>query len=223
MGGVSRGRYGIAGNGLNLATHVGDDLEDVLRNRQIARETFGLPAVVYMNQVHGDDVAIITKSDLAESPTADGLVTGEPGIALAVLTADCVPLIMHDRENQVIAAVHVGRPGLVNGVVAKAVLAMQAIGATSIHAIMGPAICGDCYEVPPAMQDEVCEYAPAARSVTDAGTTGLDIRDGVAWQLRRFDIDAIVDPICTRRSELHYSYRRDGVTGRTAGFVFLAS
>lgn len=221
IGGVSEGAYGTAGNGLNLATHVGDDPDRVARNREIARELFGLPKVAYMDQVHGNDVAIITGANFNQTPTADALVTSEPGIALAVLVADCVPLIMHDRGAGVIAAAHVGRRGLVNGVVERTVSAMRALGAESISAIMGPAICGDCYEVPLAMQQEVGAIAPLSPSVTDLGTPGLDTRDGIAWQLEQLTIGAMIDPICTRRSDLHYSYRRDGVTGRTAGFIHL--
>jgi len=222
LGGVSEGKYGPEGRGLNLATHVGDDPIRVLRNREIARDLLGLPDVVYMNQVHGNEVAIISKMNLAEMPTADAIVTKDRGITLAVLVADCVPLIMHDREMGVIAAAHVGRPGLFKGIVEKTVLAMKSVGAVTIKAVMGPAICGDCYEVPLQMQQEVSAVAPPSRSVTDLGTPGLDIRDGIAWQLKQFDIDSVIDPICTRRSELHYSYRRDGITGRTAGFVYLS-
>lgn len=213
--------YGNDGGGLNLATHVGDEPEVVRQNRLIARDLFDLPHVVYMDQVHGSNVAIITRSNKNETPTVDALVTKERGVALAVLVADCVPLLMHDLEIGVIAAVHVGRRGLGNGVVANAVEAMKSIGAVSIRANMGPAICGDCYEVPVAMQSEISSAAPAARSVTDAGSPGLDIRDGVAWQLEQMDIESIIDPMCTRQSQLHYSFRRDGLTGRTAGFIYL--
>ena len=221
IGGTSQGVYGNDGSGLNLATHVGDEPEVVRQNRLIARDLFDLPHVVYMDQVHGSKVAIITRSNKDETPTVDAIVTKERGVALAVLVADCVPLLMHDLEIGVIAAVHVGRRGLGNGVVANAVEAMKSIGAVSIRANMGPAICGDCYEVPVDMQSEISSAAPAARSVTDAGSTGLDIRDGVAWQLEQMDIESIIDPMCTRQSQLHYSFRRDGLTGRTAGFIYL--
>jgi len=222
LGGVSQGSYGHNSQGLNLATHVGDDPTHVSRNREIVRDLLGLPPVVYMNQVHGNEVAFISKTNLNEVFTADALVTKEHGIALAVLSADCVPMILQDPQMGVIAAAHVGRPGLLNGIVEKTVLAMQSVGALTIRAVLGPAICGDCYEVPLQMQSEVSAVAPASRSVTDLGTPGLDIRDGVAWQLEQFGIDTVIDPICTKRSELHYSYRRDGITGRTAGFVYLS-
>ena len=218
---MSEGHYGSDGRGLNLATHVGDDPKHVRHNRQIARELFDLPHVVYMEQVHGNDVAIITDANKEQTPQADALVTKERGIALAVLVADCVPLVMHDLDLGVIAAVHVGRRGLANGVVVQAVIAMQSLGAVSIRAVMGSAICGNCYEVPLVMQRQIAAFAPSACSITDAGSPGLDIRDGVAWQLERLGIDSIADPICTRQSQLHYSYRRDGVTGRTAGFIHL--
>jgi YfiH family protein len=218
---VSEGAYGIEGQGLNLATHVGDDPERVSRNRQVARDIFELPQVSYMNQVHSNSVAVITFANQHEICTVDALVTRERGIALAVLTADCVPLMMHDAERGVIAAVHVGRRGLVNGVVNKTVLTMQSLGAIEIRSRMGPAICGDCYEVPLEMQREIEVIAPNSSSITDSGTPGVDIRDGVTWQLQQLGIDSVVDPICTKRSDLHYSYRRDGLTGRTAGFIHL--
>jgi YfiH family protein len=221
FGGVSEGAYGIGGHGLNLATHVGDDPERVSRNRQVVRDIFDLPQVSYMDQVHGNSVAVIDFANQRDIRTVDALVTRERGIALAVLTADCVPLMMHDAEAGVIAAVHVGRRGLVNGVVNKTVVAMQSLGAVEIRSLMGPAICGDCYEVPIELQREIEAIAPNASSITDSGTPGVDIRDGVTWQLRQLGIDSVVDPICTKRSELHYSYRRDGVTGRTAGFIHL--
>ncbi len=223
LGGVSQGDYGAVGDsgGLNLATQVGDDLVRVSENRRIARDLFELPPVVYMNQVHGAEVAIVTRDNQAKTPTADALVTSERGIALAVLAADCVPLVMHDRAVGVIAAVHVGRRGLTNGVVEQAVTAMKSLGASSIRAVMGPAICGDCYEVPLALQHEVVAHAPAAATVTSAGTPGLDIRDGVRWQLESLGVDAMSDPMCTRQSQLHYSYRRASVTGRNAGFIYL--
>jgi YfiH family protein len=221
---VSDGVYGVRsgdGNGLNLATHVGDDPDRVGQNRQIARDLMDLPPVIYMDQVHGNDVAVVSRFNIEQTPQADALVTKERGIALAVLVADCVPLMLADFEMGVIAAVHVGRRGLANGIVQNAVRAMQSLGVVSIRAVMGPAICGDCYEVPLEMQREIGLIAPQARSITDSGTPGLDIRDGVAWQLERLSIDSKSDPICTRRSELHYSYRRDGITGRTAGFIHL--
>lgn len=223
FGGVSKGDYSAAGNsgGLNLGSQVGDDPARVLENRRIARDLFGLPPVVYMNQVHGDEVAIITRENQAQTPTADALVTSERGIALAVLVADCVPLVMHDRATDVIAAVHVGRRGLTNGIVERAVAAMKSLGASSIRAVMGPAICGDCYEVPLALQREVVAHTPAAAAITSAGTPGLDIRDGVRWQLENLDVDAMSDLMCTRQSQLHYSYRRAAITGRNAGFVYL--
>ncbi|HUW77154.1 MAG TPA: peptidoglycan editing factor PgeF [Candidatus Nanopelagicaceae bacterium] len=223
-GGVSVGDFGEshgATHGLNLATHVGDDVKNVEQNRKLVRELLDLPPVVYMEQVHGNSVAIVDESNLVGTPEADALVTTSRRLALAVLTADCVPMMLHDSAVGVIAAVHVGRRGLANGVVENTVSAMRSLGAIDIQAELGPAICGDCYEVPLEMQREVSVAAPPASSITDLGTSGLDIRDGISWQLERFGIFSRIDPICTRRSELHYSYRREGRTGRTAGFIYL--
>ncbi|MSW30792.1 MAG: hypothetical protein F2848_01590, partial [Actinobacteria bacterium] len=110
LGGISQGVYGS----LNLGDHVGDLAADVLRNRELISDLYG--PVQFMNQVHGNRIAII-ESVTDEQPTADALVTGIPGITLAVMVADCIPLLL--TSQQVVAAVHVGRRGLVNQVAIK--------------------------------------------------------------------------------------------------------
>ena len=129
-GGVSHGAFAS----LNLGTHVGDELSDVLQNRSIAAQNFG--SVQYMNQVHGNRIALIEEVT-DEIPTADALVTGIPGIALAVMVADCIPLLLQSKES--VAAVHVGRKGLVNDVARVAIELMRDMGASQITAIIGPA------------------------------------------------------------------------------------
>jgi polyphenol oxidase len=109
-GGVSQGVY----SSLNLGDHVGDDAADVLRNREVVSAIHG--PVQFMNQVHGNRIAIIEEIT-DEAPTADALVTGIPGITLAVMVADCIPLLLTSKE--AVAAVHVGRRGLVNSVAIK--------------------------------------------------------------------------------------------------------
>ncbi len=138
LGGYSQGDF----SSLNLALHVQDDPSLVSKNRELIASQHG--PTMYMNQVHGNTVQIITNSD-QESPTCDALVTATPGISLAVLTADCIPLLLSSAN--VVAAVHVGRRGLVNGVARKTLQTMQELGATSITGKLGPSICGTCYEV----------------------------------------------------------------------------
>ncbi len=223
-GGMGEAPY----DSLNLAGHVGDDSRTVHGNRARVAEALGLDAgrVVWMDQVHGRDAAVVDASWSGTVPEADALVTRTPGLALAVLVADCVPVLLADPVAGVVAAVHAGRPGLYAGVVPAAVEAMRELGARPerIVAKTGPAVCGPCYEVPDAMCDEVAARIPAARSRTGYGTSALDIVAGVWSQLA----DAGVPPgekshTCTRESADHFSYRREGKTGRIAGYVWPAT
>jgi YfiH family protein len=180
-----------------------------------------------MNQVHGADVAVVDgpwESGTAELPAVDALVTTRRGLALAVLTADCVPVLLADPVAGVAAAAHAGRPGMVAGVVPAAVRAMTALGAdpARITARTGPAVCGRCYEVPEAMRAEVAAVEPAAHAETSWGTPALDVAAGVHAQLERLGVhDRVRSPVCTRESQDHFSYRRDRTTGRLAGYVWL--
>ncbi|GEB56747.1 peptidoglycan editing factor PgeF [Streptomyces gardneri] len=222
-GGVSAVPY----EELNLGGAVGDDPESVRTNRALAAGALGLdPArVVWMNQVHGADVAEVEGPWTGEAvPAVDGLVTATRGLALAVLTADCVPVLLADPVAGVVSAAHAGRPGMVAGIVPAAVEAMIRLGAdpARIVARTGPAVCGRCYEVPEAMRAEVAETEPAAWAETSWGTPAVDVTAGVHAQLERLGVtDRRADPVCTRESGDHYSYRRDRTTGRLAGYVWL--
>jgi copper oxidase (laccase) domain-containing protein len=111
---------------------------------------------------------------------------------------------------------------MAGGVVTATLAAMQDLGGdpAATTALVGPAICGQCYEVPASMQDEVAAIVPAARSTTRSGTPALDVRAGIASQLRAAGVATVeVDPTCTAEAEMLYSHRRDGVTGRFAGIA----
>ncbi|PZH07985.1 peptidoglycan editing factor PgeF [Streptomyces sp. NTH33] len=223
-GGVSAVPY----EELNLGGAVGDDPGAVRANRERAAGSLGLdPArVVWMNQVHGADVAVVNGpwGAAADIPSVDAIVTGRRGLALAVLTADCVPVLLADPVAGVAAAAHAGRPGMVAGVVPAAVRAMTGLGAdpARIVARTGPAVCGRCYEVPEAMRAEVAAVEPAAHAETSGGTPAVDVSAGVHAQLERLGVhDRQQSPVCTRESGDHFSYRRDRTTGRLAGYVWL--
>jgi YfiH family protein len=222
-GGRSRSPY----DSFNLGDHVGDRPDDVAANRsRVARElAVAEDRLVWMNQVHGTGVAIVDGPQDAAVAGADALVTATPGLVLCVLVADCVPVLLADHETGVVAAVHAGREGVRQGVVPAALSAMASLGARARHvtALLGPAVCGACYEVPGEMQADVARVAPAAAVRTRAGTPGLDLRAGVAEILRRAGIPEVVqDPRCTVEDPTLFSHRRDGVTGRQAGLVWLA-
>lgn len=225
-GGVSAAPF----DRLNLGGAVGDDPAAVHANRERAAAEIGRdPArVVWMNQVHGREVAVVDAPwGDRPVPAVDALVTTRTDLTLAVLTADCVPVLLADPVAGVVAAAHAGRPGLVAGVVPAAVEAMAAQGAdpARITALLGPAVCGKCYEVPAAMRDEVAHTVPEAYAETSWGTPALDVAVGVRAQLARAGVSADRSGggsgMCTLESADHFSYRRDGVTGRLAGYVWL--
>lgn len=234
-GGVSAAPY----EELNLGGAVGDAPEAVRGNRELAAKSLGLDAgrVVWMNQVHGADVAVVgepwgmgvpplerSREGGSSVPEVDAIVTTRRGLALAVLTADCVPVLLADPVAGVAAAAHAGRPGMVKGIVPAAVRAMVELGAEPerIVARTGPAVCGRCYEVPEHMRAEVAAVEPAAYADTSWGTPAVDVSAGVHAQLDRLGVcDRAKSPVCTLESEDHFSYRRDRTTGRLASYVWL--
>ena len=211
-GGVSHGAFAS----LNLGTHVGDELKDVLENRAIEAAKTG--PTQFMNQVHGDRIALIEEVT-EEVPTADALVTGIPGISLAVMVADCIPLLLTSPES--VAAVHVGRRGLVNEITRKTLSVMRDMGASKISAIIGPAICGSCYEVSEEIFNEVIALHPKAQSQTPEGTFALDLPAALRSVLTDEGVTIIDKFECTVENQDYFSYRRDGVTGRQAGIISL--
>ncbi|WP_406107327.1 peptidoglycan editing factor PgeF [Streptomyces sp. NBC_01003] len=223
-GGVSAAPY----EELNLGGAVGDDPAAVHANRKRAAQSLGFdPAhVVWMNQVHGPDVAVVDGpwGTAADIPSVDAIVTARRGLALAVLTADCTPVLLADPVAGIAAAAHAGRPGMAAGVVPAAVAAMVELGAepARIVARTGPAVCGKCYEVPDGMRAEVAAVEPAAFAETSWGTPAVDVTAGVHAQLERLGVrDRQLSPVCTLESHDHFSYRRDRTTGRLAGYVWL--
>ncbi|MBZ6471978.1 peptidoglycan editing factor PgeF [Streptomyces griseocarneus] len=212
---------------LNLGGAVGDDPEAVRTNRARAARALGIDAasVVWMNQVHGKDVAVVDGPwQTGEIPAVDALVTARRGLALAVLTADCTPVLLADPVAGIAGAAHAGRPGLLAGVVPAVVGEMLRLGAEPdrILAHIGPSVCGPCYEVPEAMRAEVAEAVPEAWATTRRGTPALDIAGGVRAQLGRLGVAvAGASAVCTLESADHFSYRREHTTGRLASYVWL--
>ncbi|HUR74391.1 MAG TPA: peptidoglycan editing factor PgeF, partial [Sporichthya sp.] len=213
---------------LNLGSHVGDDLRTVGANRAAVASAVGLAPerLVFMEQVHDRNVVLVD-GPRETPPVADALVTRTPGLALVVLVADCVPVLLADAAAGVVAAAHAGRKGVELGVVGAALQVMQDCGARPerIRVRLGPSIGGCCYEVPEQMQREVAAAAPGAGAArTRAGTPSLDLRAGLAAQLAELGIaDVGLTGGCTQDDTDFFSYRRDHVTGRFAGLVWLES
>ena len=218
-GGLSVGDFA----GLNLGGHVGDDPATVESNRALVASTLGVQRdhLLFMSQCHGTDVAVVDGPWQAEPPAVDCLVTTSTDLALAVLVADCTPVLLVDRVAGVAAAVHAGRPGMLKGIVGRAVDAMTDLGARSISGVVGPSVCGRCYEVPEEMRAQAAEISPVAAGISWQGTTAIDVAAGVVDQLRARSVEVQWIRGCSRESEELFSYRRRHRTGRFAGVVRL--
>jgi polyphenol oxidase len=217
--------------GLNLALHTDDDGDRVHANRDLLGRAIGLSyrELVFVRQVHGTTVRVVERSSARARdrglPDADALVTRTAGLALVVMGADCLPVLLADPAAGVVGAAHVGRQGLVLGVLRALLDAMTDLGADAgrVAAAVGPGICGRCYEVPPAMAADAERAAPGSRSTTRRGTAGIDLTAGAVAQLEALGVaGATLHGGCTaEQPDRFFSYRRDGRTGRHAGVVWL--
>lgn len=221
-GGVSAPPY----DSFNLGDHVGDDPAAVAANRNRLASALGLPAdhVVWMNQVHSAHVEVVDGPTEKAFDATDALVASVPGLALAVVTADCVPVLLADSRAGVIGAAHAGRVGAANGVVLRTLESMldQGARAQDISVFLGPSVSGPNYEVPAEMAAEVEASLPGSRTTTPRGTPALDLRAGIARQLAAHGVTAIdIDPRCTVADSALFSHRRDNPTGRLASLIWM--
>ncbi|PXY25319.1 laccase [Prauserella coralliicola] len=219
-GGASKPPY----DSFNLGDHVGDDPAAVAANRERLTSELGLDRIAWMEQVHGRTATIVDGTERAPAEATDALVTARPGVALVVLVADCVPVLLGDAEAGVAAAVHAGRVGARVGVVPAALEAMRSLGAQPhrIEALLGPSVCGECYEVPPEMAADVEAHLPGSRCRSRKGTAALDLRAGLWRQLADAGVGKIgVDPRCTFEDDTLFSHRRQAPTGRLAGITWI--
>ena len=178
-------------------------------------QTCALPIynVKYMNQVHGNHVEVVDKNSPVVS--SDALFTRERDIALVVMVADCIPILLHSKS--AIAAVHVGRQGLIKGILNNVVNHFHQIGEKEIHATIGPAICASCYEVAPEMYREVVADFPAC--ATNEKLHSLDLLAGAQAQLKSHNVTMTTLNKCTRESPDLFSHRADSKAGRFAGVI----
>lgn len=217
--GVRAGFSTVAAGNLGLA--VGDEPDAVAERRRAAERWVGGP-VAWGRQVHGATVhlATVAGDDVA---ACDAMVsTGAAG--LAVLVADCVPVLLADPAARVVGTIHAGRAGVVAGVVPAAVEALRRAGARALRAVIGPAICGSCYEVPAAMRADVDARVPGTASTTSWGTPALDLPGAASRQLTEAGVRVQDLGWCTRTDDRFFSHRGvpDGrPAGRVAGIVRL--
>lgn len=184
--------------------------------------------LVFMDQVHGAAVTVVGVDDRGRGLTdqsdaiaaCDALVTFDVDVALVVLVADCVPVIISD-PGRAVAAVHAGRAGVVDGVIAAAVEAMELHDPATLTAVIGPAIGGCCYEVESDLADAVAARVPGVRSRTTWATPSLDLPAAVTWQLAARGVERVSRVgACTMCSTARwFSHRRAAGGGRQAGVV----
>lgn len=224
-GGVSKPPY----NSLNTAYHVGDEPADVDRNRQRIRDAIGRD-IVWMKQTHSHRVEVLQPGRTDKPIHADGIILkSQPFLdvglslpAVAVMVADCVPVLLGSTDGSVVGAIHAGRSGIVTGIIREAIftLRQEGIDPQDIHAAIGPSICRRCYEVSDDLQQFVTSHVPAAWARTRWGTAGLDLRAAVVSQLQMAGVTvSFISKRCTYEDPNLFSYRRDQTTGRFAGLA----
>ena len=230
LGGISKGPF----SSNNMALHVGDNAIDVRVNRDSLISRLGLlNPPLWLNQVHGTDV--IYASDAEEIPDADGSYTDESQTICAVMTADCLPILLCDKAGSEVAAVHAGWRGLCYGVVRQAVGKFRS-PAEQIMAFLGPAIGPKAFEVGPEVLESFLDNAQSQqhqKSIITAfkSTDNNQFNDHLfadLYALARAELVACgIDSIfggdfCTfSDKERFYSYRRDQTTGRHASLIWL--
>jgi len=213
--GVSTGRDdGDMGHGGVYVHAVRPDIE---RRR---RAVVDLPWT-WLRQVHGDRVVRVTEPGEGAGEVADAAVCATPGCAIAVLTADCAPVVLDSQEG-VFAVAHAGWVGLAAGVLERTVDAMREMGATEVQAVLGPCIHAGCYEFGPDDLDRVADrLGGVVRSTTAHGTPALDLAAGVRVALGRVGVDRLHDvDVCTACSPDHFSWRARGEQQRQATVVW---
>ena len=218
--GESRSPY----DSFNLASHVGDSAEAVAANRSLLHEELRLPGEpLWLNQVHGR--RIVRHGDSVPEPEADGSYSGDADEVCAVLTADCLPVLLCNRAGTEVAAVHAGWRGLADGVIGAAVDLFKS-PPDQIIAWLGPAIGPGKFEVGRDVHDAFVGTDPAAADAfrsTDETHWMADLYWLARLQLQHLDINQVSGgQFCTASEpDRFYSYRRDGVTGRMASLIWI--
>lgn len=171
------------------------------------RAVVDLPWTV-LRQIHGADVAVVDEPGGASGEAGDAAVSKAPGVALAILTADCAPIAFASAEG-VIGVAHAGWRGLVAGVIEETVAAMRTLGATSVYAALGPCIHAECYAFGPGDLDQVAgRFGDAVRAKTSEGEPAFDIAQAVRVALQQAGADLQWDAdVCTACSSDHWSWR----------------
>ena len=211
----------------NLSAGVGDDPVAVAANRRRLADELGVRGVVFLGQVHGTQVAVVDavpRPGEPDRPGTDAAVTALPGVALAVLTADCVPVLLADPQAGVVGVAHAGRVGAAAGVLPATLKAMAGLGAhvADCEVLLGPAVCGGLLrgargDARRGRGRPAGQRRPDPPRHARPGPAGRAARPARRGRRRRIG----VDPRCTVEDPDLYSYRRDRRTGRLAAVTWL--
>ncbi len=224
-GGVSQKPY----DSLNLALHVGDDVKNVLENRILTSEKYNFPIknLIYMNQVHGNRVIMIEDAMNNRIDDCDALITNERKIPLMVMVADCIPILFYDPVKNAIGVAHAGRNGTFLRIAQKTVLKMQEAYSCEMKDIMiglGASIQSCCYEVGKELADIATKNFGEGFIMMQEEKYFLDLQALNRAQLLELGIkdeNIEISSSCTACDENYFSYRREGETGRFAGFIMI--
>lgn len=208
----------------NIAFHVQDEPTNVENNRKIIAQKLNYDSskLRYMNQVHGNNVEVVTSESHHCIETCDGLITAEKNLPLMVMVADCIPILLSDRVQGVIAAVHAGRNSTFQRIVQVTIRKMQkefGCKASNIEVELGPSIQKCCYEVSP----ELAQIVETSFGKEFVNNRDIDLQGINKIQCEELGVTKVnISPICTKCSgEAYYSYRLDKKTGRFAGIIML--
>ena len=219
VGGFSTALY----QGLNLGAHVGDDLSIVEKNRDwLAQEAKMPSAPIWLNQTHSTVVAQVSEPT-TQVLDADGVFTSSSQVVCSAMTAGCLPVLLTNTQGTQVAAVHAGWRGLANGIVENALELFSG----EVMAWLGPAIGPQAFEVGDDVLQAFVDFdTQAHQAFTPRDVEGkwlADMSKLATQRLNKFGITQVFDSgLCTfQHKEDFYSYRRDGVTGRQATFIWI--
>jgi YfiH family protein len=208
----------------NLAYHVQDDIKNVNTNREklALKYNYKNEDLIYMNQVHGNNVQVVSKDSPRLIDDCDGIITNETNLPLMVMVADCIPILLYDKKQKVIAALHAGRNSTFQKIVTIALEKMKkefSCKGENIEAIMGPSIQKCCYEV----SDELLKIVANSFGKEFISGKNIDLHGINKKLLEEFGVNDIkISLTCTKCSnKAYYSYRKDNKTGRFAGLIML--
>lgn len=227
-GGVSHPPF----NSANLAFHVGDNPDDVIKNHDLlaAQFNYNRNDLIHMRQIHSDKIIQIDPTFTFDSPPeCDALITNYRNIPLMVMSADCTGILLYDPVHNAIGAIHAGRAGALDEILPKTIHAMQESFGTSkeeLYIVLGPSIGGCCYEINEtiALECEQKGYSKALRREKDK--VFLTVNTILLQQLDALDIQQerieVIEHCTACKNDEYFSYRADTQqTGRIAGLILL--